>query len=122
MTFLAVLRSGTFGSLVTDAPCANVSSTGDAKYPVTPVAAILKNTLRSMIVPIGTSIIEDEIHLIQQYPLEVFGGYARALLLEHRRQQRHLVTGRRPRERVQKQLANDRRHICVLRKKGLNPR
>src|SRR5215472_6340094 len=114
MTFLAVLSSGTFGVLVTGPLCANVSSTGDAKYPVTPVAAILKNTRRSMIGPIGASIIEDEIHLIQQHPLEVFGGCAGALLLEHRRQQRHLVTGRRPRERIQEQLVDDRRNVCIL--------
>src|SRR5215831_5949427 len=114
MTFLAVLSSGTFGVLVTGPLCANVSSTGEAKYPLTPLAAILKNTRRSMIGPIGASIIEDEIYLIQQHPLEVFGGCAGALLLEHRCQQRHLITGRRPGECVQEQLINDCRDVSVL--------
>src|SRR5215831_17680619 len=119
MTFLAVLSSGALGSLVTGPLCATASSTGEAKYPLTPVAAILKNTRRSIIGPIGASIIEDEIHLIQQHPLEVFGGCAGALLLEHRRQQRHLVTGRRPRECVQEQLINDRRDVSILRNQQL---
>src|SRR5438477_10086559 len=56
---------------------------GETKYPATPVAAILKKTRLSMIEFIDL-IIEKEVDLVQQEPLQGFRSRAVSLLLKHR--------------------------------------
>src|SRR5437867_12383771 len=68
ITFLAVFRIA--ASRVYDPDCENRSS-GERKYPATPVPAISKNTLRLMMRSMSL-VTKNELEFVQQRPLQRF--------------------------------------------------
>src|SRR6185369_6844010 len=105
IAFFAVLRIVALPHVVF---CANISI-GETKYPVKPVAAILKKILLSIIASICASVVKKELKTVQQNPLQALGGDPRPLLLECRPEICQLRICRWSRQGVQEQLLNDRR-------------